>query len=639
MHLKTLARRATALAAATLTMAGLMTVVTAPAHAGQVGVTISITGAGSVRVVEGTVADNGNTICDAYHIEDPTVTTTCRRIRSEAPFEAWLWLRPVPRNDDAGRWKIDPAGWQGCNTTRVVNGVTECAVHSGWNTSDERFPSIRFYDDVPPKITSVTATTSDRLDRTFSVTFAVNEAASKQCRVDNGAWEPCASPYVRTLPTDGPHKIDVLATDRSGNVGGLESRTINLVDATMEKAPPAITNSRTATFEFSTRGGATFQCALDDSDGTSYCGSGPKTIHTVTGLHDGTHTFKVWASSPTAIDPVATQHTWVVDTVAPETTMKLTHTHQDTARFEVSSPGSTSLECRLTRDGTAGAWTPCGPDSVAHTGLADGTYTQQIRGKDAAGNVDPTPATHTWTVDEVPDVPTPTDPTPTDPTPTDPIPTGPATPSPQPPVPDTTAPDTTLTAAPAEGAFVTSERTTLGWSATETASAWACTLDSAPHACSGTASELVALAPGTHRFTVAAVDAAGNRDATPATRSWTVPLASRALEHGKGWTDKRSTAAYAGSYAVSRRRGAVLSTRVRGARTVALVASTGRGHGTVKVYAGRKLLRTVRLSARTTATRTVLPVATLPAAWSGRIRVVVARPGKQVRIEGLGVTS
>ncbi|WP_210443413.1 hypothetical protein [Nocardioides sp. SYSU D00065] len=635
MYLRSLARRAATLAAATVTVLGVTSVVTAPAHAGQVGVTISITGAGSVRVVEGTVADGASDTCDASeNVADPAATKTCSRIRSEAAFEAWLWLRPVPHRDASGSWRISGSGWQGCDATRVNAQVTECGVHSGAFSSDERFPSIKFYDSIAPWLLGFHAAASTTKDRTAVVDFVADEPTNAYCRFDGGQFNPCTTPFEHTFATDGEHKIEVQPVDLSGNAGQIHSRTVTLADAVIEQAPPAVSSSSTATFAFSTRGGTSFQCRVDDSPATR-CGDGPRATHTVTGLRDGTHTLSVWANG----DPVPAAHTWTVDTVAPDTTILNAFTPGRRATFDVTSLGSTSLECRLTKDGAAGSWTACaGP--VVFLDLADGTYTVEIRGKDAAGNVDATPASHTWTVDTVPDEPGPPGPDtpgPDTPGPDAPGPWDPQTPTPGPAL-DTTAPDTVLTSAPAEAAFVLTDRTALGWSSSEPAGSWSCTLDGAPHTCSSATTELVGLTPGTHRFTVAAVDAAGNRDATPAARSWTVPSPSAALKHGKGWKQKRSTKAYGGSYAVSSRRGSVLSTRVRGARSIALVATTARRHGSVKVYVGKKLLRTVRLAARRTSTRQILPVATLPAPWTGKIRIVVAGAG-QVRIEGLGVAS
>jgi hypothetical protein len=58
-----------------------------------------------------------------------------------------------------------------------------------------------------------------------------------------------------------------------------------------------------------------------------------------------------------------------------------------------ASDGASALQCRI--DG--GAFSPCAsPKTTTH--LADGSHTFQVRGKDALGNLDPTPASRSFTV-------------------------------------------------------------------------------------------------------------------------------------------------------------------------------------------------------------------------------------------------
>lgn len=602
MSLRTWVVRATTLAAVTVTLLGATTVVSTPAHAGQVGVTVSITGAGTVTVVEGTPADGASGVCDATaNVLDPGATTTCPRIRTEAPFEAWMWLRPTPYADGSGPWTVDV--WRGCDDVRARNGVVECGVHSGAFSSDERAPSIRFIDKTWPRMTSVTSVVSTTVDRTATFRFEANEPATFQCRFDDeAAFAPCSSPLTRTFATDGTQYLTVFATDLSGNTGLEDHANAALVDTRLTATPPALSSSRQATFGFATGGGDGFRCELDGV--VSGCGSVRQVTWTFGELAEGQHTLRVAARKGDAVDPVPAVHTWTVDTTAPETTIEQAATEGRDARFEVAAPGAVLLECRLTRDGVPAAWTPC-EAPVSFTGLSDAAYVVEVRGTDAAGNVDPTPASHAWTVRATP---------------------------------DTTAPQTVLTSGPAAGSFVLSDRATLGFAASEAVASWRCTLDGAARPCSGRSIALTRLAAGTHRFTVAAVDAAGNVDATPAVRTWTVPLTSGALRHGKGWKQQRKASAWGGSVAVANRRGAVLSTRVSGARSLALVATTGKGLGSVKVYAGRRLLRTVRLTSRSTTSRRVLPVVTSAKPFTGTVRIVVAG-SKQVRIEGLGVAS
>ncbi len=103
-------------------------------------------------------------------------------------------------------------------------------------------------------------------------------------------------------------------------------------------------------------------------------------------------------------NPLAADETWsfttvaLADTTAPETAIDAGPsgtTNETTASFAFSAtePGAT-FECAL--DG--GPFTACA-SPTDYSGLGDGEHTFATRAKDAAGNVDPTPATQAWTVD------------------------------------------------------------------------------------------------------------------------------------------------------------------------------------------------------------------------------------------------
>ncbi len=118
----------------------------------------------------------------------------------------------------------------------------------------------------------------------------------------------------------------------------------------------------------------------------------------------------------------------------------------------------------------------------------DGAYTFSVRATDAAGNVDATPATRSFTV-------------------------------------DTVAPDTTITGGPTGATNVTSPSFT--FTATKAGSTFECKLDG-PGAATGTYVSCTSprvvgpLADGAYTLSVRATDGLGNLDATAATRAFTV---------------------------------------------------------------------------------------------------------------------
>jgi hypothetical protein len=84
---------------------------------------------------------------------------------------------------------------------------------------------------------------------------------------------------------------------------------------------------------------------------------------------------------------------------------------------------------------------------------------------------------------------------------------------------DRVAPDTSIDDGPGEGTTVANLFTTLMFSSNET-STFVCRLDGVESSCTSPFS--ATLAPGVHTFTVAARDAAGNVDGSPASRTWTI---------------------------------------------------------------------------------------------------------------------
>jgi hypothetical protein len=169
-----------------------------------------------------------------------------------------------------------------------------------------------------------------------------------------------------------------------------------VVDGTAPKAlvtagPPPLTNSRSATFAFSSDESASFACELDGG-GFHPCASAAG----YGGLGDGAHTFAVRPTDAVGNTGAAASHSWTIDATAPETTLGSgprsgTTTASASFTFSASEPGS--FECKL----DAGAFAACtSPQSYAR--LNRGAHSFEVRAIDAAGNVDPAAARHGWTI-------------------------------------------------------------------------------------------------------------------------------------------------------------------------------------------------------------------------------------------------
>jgi hypothetical protein len=332
---------------------------------------------------------------------------------------------------------------------------------------------------------------------------------------------------------------------------------------TITGKPSSSTNSPNATFTFSAnQTNSTFECSLDAAAFVP-CTS-PATYNS---LVDGSHIFQVQATDPAGnLDITPAIFNWTVDTIAPETTINTTPpslSSTTSASFSFGSNESGALfQCSL--DGAA--FVNC-TSPRSYGGLADGEHAFQVRARDAAGNIDQTPASYGWTVDDTAPVAN--------------ITSGPSTPtnitsatftfeSNDPTATlecrldgapftrcsspinytglvngnhsvrvraidlagnigtivlytwtvDTTPPNTTITGNP--DAVTTSTEATFTFTATQTGSSFECYLDNTSFIACVSPVGYNGFSPGPHNFKVRAIDSAGNVDPTPANFNWAI---------------------------------------------------------------------------------------------------------------------
>ncbi|MBK8294354.1 MAG: Ig-like domain repeat protein [Solirubrobacterales bacterium] len=192
------------------------------------------------------------------------------------------------------------------------------------------------------------------------------------------------------------------------------------------------------------------------------------------------------------IDLTPETRNFVLDATPPETTIdsgpgSRTNDTEPAFAFSSSEPTNATFECAL----DAGAWEAC--DSGAYTAavLADGEHTFKVRATDEAGNVDPTPASSTFTV-------------------------------------DTVAPVATITDGPAADARINNTQPAFEFESDKAASVFQCRfneVNEAPAAwdtCSTGFQPASALDDGDYTFEVQAIDDVGNVSTAPATSNFTV---------------------------------------------------------------------------------------------------------------------
>ena len=231
--------------------------------------------------------------------------------------------------------------------------------------------------------------------------------ATFECQLDGGGFAACTSPKNYSGLSEGSHTFQVRSKDNSNNYDPTPATFTWVVDTiapdtaiTMNPANPASTGTGMFGFFASDPGGSGIsrvECSLDGSAFTN-CTS----PFNFTGLADGGHTFRArGVDNAGNVDSSPATFTWVVDTVAPDTALTA-HPNDPTSSNAPSfsftgtdvGTGPSSFECQLDGAGFSYCESP-----KTYNALTDGPHSFEVRTRDGAGNVDPTPASFSWTVD------------------------------------------------------------------------------------------------------------------------------------------------------------------------------------------------------------------------------------------------
>jgi hypothetical protein len=277
-------------------------------------------------------------------------------------------------------------------------------------TDSTATPSTTVGCDEPVTVETELTNDSDDLESSESAVSIelppgiVLTSGSQTQTVSGGTLEPSTTSETKAwtveATTDGPHTITIVGVGEGLGTPFRRSQTFQVTsdcvapETTIDSGPSRPTNNSSPSFGFSaTESPVGFECSIDGGV-YSACTRGMTTGP----LADGQHIFSVRARDAVGnVDPTPSTRSFLVDTVAPDTTItsgpprrtKATPSFTFTANDD-----STTFECRV--DG--GAPTRC-TSPFAAPGLRDGPHAFAVGAVDAAGNRDPLPTSWEFVTD------------------------------------------------------------------------------------------------------------------------------------------------------------------------------------------------------------------------------------------------
>jgi hypothetical protein len=229
--------------------------------------------------------------------------------------------------------------------------------------------------------------------------------------VDAGSWSAFSTETVAALTglTDGWHTFQVAARDQAGNVDPTPPSYRFAVDRTSPEdlklwtadaytASDAITVSVSARDQIAAPEELTFAWRIDGGPWSDFS---PAIKITLYSLFSGPHTVEAKAADPAGnVTPAPAALRFIVDRTPPDTRVDRVTRNAATGAMTVlysgtdNEPAPNRLQFSWRLDG--GNWSPFDPAAQAVLpSLAPGAHVFEVRARDSAGNIDPTPAKRT----------------------------------------------------------------------------------------------------------------------------------------------------------------------------------------------------------------------------------------------------
>lgn len=283
-----------------------------------------------------------------------------------------------PTLDDGERIKYFTVDRAGNAESAHTSDAAKVDLESPITTDD-----VSLEDANPGHVTlSPTDTGGSGLDETY---YTIGQSPPEPT-TSSSVYDPANKPVL-----SGGDEIRYFSVDVAGNEEGVKAT--GAPETTIASGPALLANLTSASFQFSSEADSTYECRLDGA-AWSACTS-PKAL---SGLAEGWHSFHVRARDVSGnTDPVPAAWNWNVDTTAPNVEISsgpsgVEDTRDSDFTFTSDDPAA-QYECSL--DGSE--WENCSAPRH-HEDLAEGGHRFEVRARDAANNIDATPASRIWTV-------------------------------------------------------------------------------------------------------------------------------------------------------------------------------------------------------------------------------------------------
>ncbi|SEK36959.1 Ig-like domain (group 3) [Stigmatella aurantiaca] len=314
--------------------------------------------------------------------------------------------------DASGNWSFTPTVGLSADTHQVKATATDAAGQTGPESNTHTFVVDTTVPTAPVVLTpahqSVTSDTTPAFtgtaDANITVTLYLGNVELGTTTADaSGNWSFTPSSPLQ----EGTYQVSAVATTLAGNASLSSNVNTFTIDTTAPQAPvvttPAdgsVTNNTTPAISGTAEPLSTVEVTLNGAVlGTAAAdAAGQWTLTPPTPLQDGP--YRVTATSSDLAGNVSAPSgpvNFVVDTSAPDTSI-VSGPSGDTFEADASfrfnaTETNVTYECSLDN----AAFTPC-EEAPTFPGLAEGSHSLQVRARDSAGNVDPTPASATWNV-------------------------------------------------------------------------------------------------------------------------------------------------------------------------------------------------------------------------------------------------